>query len=240
VLIGKQPFTVIGVMQKKPEFMSSEAPDEYLNWIPVSTYQLLANPRYIDRISITYKNLNLLTGTKQQIQQIIALHHNADPDDSSIVNFTDLAKIQNTINTFFYGMQIFLGIIGSLTLLIAGVGIANVMFASIKRATHEIGVQMALGARTYHILFHYIAESFLVTIIGGSIGLVLSFLLVFGVRKITFQGKLIEVIGQPNPVLSLKVIFIVVVILGLTGFLAGLFPAMKAAKVDPAESLTYE
>ena len=240
IFVGSQPFTVIGIMQKKPQLISSEVPDEYMNWIPVTTYELLANPNVINSISITYKDLQQLKQTKQQIQKIIALNHNVDPDDYSIINFTDLAKIQKTVNTFFLGMQIFLGIIGFLTLLVAGVGIANVMYASIENTTHEIGIRIALGARTYHILIYYILESLLVTIVGGIVGLLFSWLLIYGINKIQFHGKLIDIIGQPHPVLSLSVIIIVVLVLGLIGFLAGLFPAQKAAKIDPAEALIYE
>jgi len=99
---------------------------------------------------------------------------------------------------------------------------------------------MAIGARTYQILMHYIAESLTVSLIGGLLGLLMSFLLVYGIQQIPMHGKLINAIGQPHPVLSLSVIFIVVLTLGLIGFLAGLFPALKAASIDPTEALAYE
>lgn len=240
IIVGNKPFLIIGVMQHKPQIVSHESPDEFSNWIPISTYELYTNPKIIDSIDIVYKESSLLPKLKQQVQETIAANHGADRSDTNIVDFTDYAKQQEQINNFFLGMQIFLGIVGALTLLVAGVGISNVMYASINRATHEIGLRMAIGAKTYQIIFHYISEALIATFFGGIIGLSLTSLLVNGLRSITFKGDLINAIGQPKPILSLLVIGIVVLILGIIGFLAGLFPALKAAKIDPTEALSYE
>jgi putative ABC transport system permease protein len=240
IYIDGRPFMIVGVMQKKPQMHAAEMPDDRLNWIPASTYELLNNPQQIDAIEIAYKDLEFLPQTKNTIQKVVALNHGVDPNDPSIVNFSDLAKDQEKINSFFVNMQIFLGIIGSLTLLIAGIGIANVMYASVARATRQIGLQMALGATTKHILVHYIFESLVVTVIGGIIGMIVTMLVIYLIRLIPMQGKVIEYIGQPEPVLSFLVLVIVIVVLGVIGFVAGLFPALKAAKIDPAEALVYE
>lgn len=238
--IGSKPFLIIGVMQHKPQIIAHQAPDAFSNWIPVSTYELYNNPQYMDSIDLTYKNPDLLPELEAHILQVIALNHGADSSDDNLVHFSEFAKRQQKITDFFLGMQIFLGIIGLLTLLVAGVGIANVMYAAINRATHEIGIRMAIGAKTYQILAHYVTESLTVSFIGGLLGLLMSFLLVYGLQQIPMHGKLIRVIGQPHPVLSLSVILIVVLTLGLIGFLAGLFPALKAASIDPTEALAYE
>lgn len=240
VSIGTWPFKVIGIMQKKSEMVASVSPDASFNWIPASTYELLANPTTVNAIMLEYKDVNKVKETKEQIQEVIAVNHNDDPHDSSVVNFSDLSENQQDVNNFFIGMQIFLGIIGSLTLLIAGVGIANVMFASVKRATHEIGIRFALGATTRQIISHYVMESLLATIIGGIIGIILTMFLVALIKQIPMQGRLIDAIGKPKPVLSFLVIIVVILVLGIVGFLAGLFPALKAAKIDPAEALIYE
>jgi putative ABC transport system permease protein len=240
VNIGNKPFLIIGAMQHKPQIVSHESPDEFSNWIPISTYELFINPAEIDSIDIVYSDALLLPVLKQQIQETVALIHSADSRDTSVVEFADYAKQQKKINIFFEGMQVFLGAIGALTLLIAGIGIANVMYASINRATHEIGIRMALGARTFHIIIHYVFEALVATFAGGIIGLVLASILVYVLRSIALKGQLIDIIGQPKPVLSLLVIFIVVSVLGVVGVLVGLFPALKAAKVDPTEALFYE
>jgi putative ABC transport system permease protein len=238
--IGSKPFLIIGVMQHKSQIIAHQAPDAFSNWIPFSTYELYNNPPYMDSIDLTYKNPNLLPELESHIWQIIALNHGADPSDDNLAHFFEFAKRQQKITDFFLGMQVFLGIIGFLTLIVAGVGITNVMYVSINRATREIGIRMAIGAKTYQILAHYIAEGLTVAFIGGLLGLSMSALLVYGLKQIPLHGRLIRVIGQPHPELSLTVILIVVLTLSLIGFLAGLFPALKAASIDPTEALGYE
>lgn len=240
VFVGNQTFLVIGVMRAQASFIASERPEEFSNFIPSSTYELLANPQIIDSISMSYKDLNNLEYTKKTIRTLISLNHGASPNDPGVVNFYDATKIQRTINMFFVGMQIFLGMIGVFTLLIGGVGIANVMYASIVGDTHSIGIRMALGARTQNILFRYISESVCAALIGGLIGLILSGLLVYGVSKIPITGRLLEIVGKPYPKLSFLVVIMVVLVLTITGFLAGIFPALKAASIDPADALSYE
>ncbi|MFH1334473.1 MAG: ABC transporter permease [Pseudomonadota bacterium] len=240
ITISNKPFLIVGAMEEKSQIVASEAPDAFSNWMPVNTYELLGNPQIINSISIKYQKPDQLDSLKKTIQKTIALDHGVDPADDNIVNFSDVAKQQEKITSFFLGMEIFLGIVGALTLMVAGVGIANVMFASVKKSTHEIGVRMAIGARAYQILLHYIFESFTATTLGGLLGLLMSYGLVYGLRTIPMSGRLIEAIGKPKPVLSIFVVLMVIVVLGVTGLFAGLFPALQAAKVDPAEALRYE
>ena len=240
VYINHQPFLVIGVMKDKPQMIAEQMPDAYLNWMPFSTYELIVNPSSIDTIVLTYQNPKLLAVTKKQIQKLVALNHHADPNDDNLIDFDDLASRQEKINNFFWGMEIFLGIIGTLTLIIAGVGIANVMLASIHRSIREIGMRMAIGAKTYHIMLHYTLESFNATILGGAIGILFSYATILLIKLIPMKGRLIDGIGKPTPILSLTVLLTVVGILGCIGFLAGFLPALRAAKIDPSEALRYE
>jgi putative ABC transport system permease protein len=241
IYIYGHPFTIIGVMQKKSQMSGgSGMHDSWLNWIPSSTYELLNNPQKIDLIAVSYKDFKNLLQTKANIQKVIALNHGADPADASIVSFSDIAEEQKKTNDFFVNMQIFLGIVGGLTLLLAGVGIANVMYAAVKRATQQIGIRMALGATAKHILFRYVAESLVATIVGGVLGIAIAAGFVHLIRLIPLQGKIFEYIGRPKPVISFLVLTIVIVVLGVVGLVAGLLPALKAAKIDPAEALIYE
>ncbi|MBN1684430.1 MAG: ABC transporter permease [Gammaproteobacteria bacterium] len=240
IKLNGNAFLIIGLMQEKSQLTGTDQPDFFTNWIPISTYETVANPQSIDSISITYKNSEKLDILKKQIQQIVALNHHVDPNDENIINFSDIAKQQKTITDFFLGLQIFLGIVGALTLLVAGVGIANVMYASVTRSTAEIGIRMAVGAKTYQIFLMYIGQSVAATIIGGILGILLTTIFVAGMKYLPLSGRLIETIGKPLPVLSWTVVFIVIFVLGLIGFLSGLFPAMKAASIDPAEALIYE
>jgi putative ABC transport system permease protein len=133
-----------------------------------------------------------------------------------------------------------LGLIGTLTLIVAGVGIANVMFISVKRATREIGIRMALGATSYKIMAYYGLEALITTAIGGIIGLLMAKGVVVIINKIPMKAELLQYFGSPRPVLSWTVMIVVIAILGAIGFLAGFFPARKAALINPAEALRYE
>lgn len=240
VLIGKQIFTVIGIMQPKLQLWNYQIPDKYLTWIPASTYRLLANPATVNNLIVVPHAVGNFAAIKQQIRTIIALDHGVDPNDQSILTIQDTATVQQKTNQLFTGMEIFLGVVGGITLLIAGIGVANVMLVSVKRATREIGIRMAIGARSYQVLMHYVLEGLLATAIGGALGILFAYLLTKLIALIPLQTSALQFLPKPQPVLSPLVAFIVILVLGLVGFCAGFFPARKAAQIDPAQALRYE
>ena len=136
------------------------------------------------------------------------------------------------------GIEIFLGSVGFLTLLIAGVGVANVMFAVVKERTREIGIKMAIGARKNYILAQFIFEALSIAFIGGTIGIMITWAIVFIVHLFPADSGPMQFLGRP--VISTSIMFLTVGILALVGLLAGFFPARRAANVDPVESLRYE
>ncbi len=240
VVLNNHSFKVIGVMQNKLQMWNYQAPDNYLSWIPANTHTMLAAPEKIDTFVIVPNDPDQLSAIKTNIRNVIAQNHHLDPQDKSIITLQDSHESQEKTNALFRGMEIFLGIVGALTLVIAGVGVANVMFISVRRATRDIGIRMAVGARRYQILCHYIFEALLTTAVGGLIGLLGAKIIIALINRIPMQGKFFQFIGKPTPVLSALVISTVIVILGLIGFLAGFFPAKKAANIDPAEALRHE
>jgi putative ABC transport system permease protein len=136
------------------------------------------------------------------------------------------------------GVSMFLFGVGFLTLLIAGVGVANVMYVVVKERTREIGIRMAVGARRRHILAQFMSEALLIAFLGGTIGILFSWGVISVVRMLPSGDGPMQFLGKP--ILSSVTMFLTAGILGLIGLLAGFFPARKAASVDPVESLRYE
>ena len=135
--------------------------------------------------------------------------------------------------------QGYLGIVGSLTLIIGGVGVANIMYAVVKERTREIGVKMALGAKRRWIIVPFVLEGVLYTLIGGTLGIIIATLLVSLTSFIPIESnKVMSFLGRPT--LSPQIGIATSLILGTIGLLAGYFPARRAASVDPAATLRYE
>jgi putative ABC transport system permease protein len=177
---------------------------------------------------------------QKQLTSLVARYNGVDPQDETILTIVDIHDMQQKIQTTLNGTEIFLGIVGAMTLVVAGVGVANVMFISVKRATREIGIRMAVGARAWQILWHYIVEALVTTFIGGVIGISLAALLVWAVKQIPIDNEIFQFFGKPMPVLSGLVMVVVIITLGITGLLAGFFPAWRAANVNPVEALRHE
>jgi len=137
------------------------------------------------------------------------------------------------------GMQIFFGIIGGLTLLVAGVGVANIMYVAVKERTAEIGVKMAMGAKRAQIMIQFMLEAILIAFLGGALGLLASFAIAGALGAIPSEGNdAIQWLGKPT--ISIPIAMITISVLALIGLISGYFPARKAASVDPVESLRYE
>lgn len=241
IIINQIPFIVIGVTEDKLQFWGYSWPqDNAQTWVPASTYYSLWRPQFVNDFVIIPKNSGQMDGLIKRIQQTIALKNGVSPEDEGILNTQNSQAAQEKTTTLFTGMEFFLGGVGTLTLLIAGVGIANVMYVSVSHATREIGIRMTVGAHSYQILGRYIAEAMLTTLLGGIIGVMLAWSVVELIQLIPMNSDFFVSIGRPRPVLSKMVVFIVIFILGIIGLLAGFFPARKASMINPAEALRYE
>jgi len=144
------------------------------------------------------------------------------------------------MNAIMIGLEAFLGVIGALTLIIGGVGVANIMFAAVTHRTREIGVQMALGARRLYITGSIVLESLALTFAGGvvGIGVGVTIVQILAAVQARVKSEAMEFLGTPT--ISIPIAVTTVTLLGLIGLLAGYFPARRAVSVQPAEALRFE
>lgn len=238
IILNNIPFTVIGVMIKKMQMSMYQGPDEDKATIPATTFQAIFGHKYLNNIVYKPKDASKAKKVEKEIQKILGGKYKFDPADDKALSLWDVIEGQETFDKVLLGFHIFLGIIGGMTLLIAGVGVANIMYVAVKERTREIGIKMALGAKRFHIMSQFILESLLIAILGGGLGIVISVIIIKIWGAIPMQADWMQWLGKP--VIDMEIAVITGVILGAIGILSGIFPSRKAASVNPVESLRYE
>ena len=238
LLVDGLPFTLVGIIQDKIQTSMNNGPDSYRAIMPYTTFRTTYGPKRVNSIVVRPSDPGKQEELKKEIFRVLARKYHFDPADDRtlfIWDFIEGEKINRKVMT---GISIFMGSVGLLTLLIAGVGVANVMYVVVKERTREIGIKMALGARRNYILSQFIFEALLIAFIGGTIGMLISWGAVSTVRLFPSDEGVMQFLGKP--VLSGSIMLVTSGILALIGLLAGFFPARRAASVDPVESLRYE
>jgi putative ABC transport system permease protein len=239
LLLNGLPYTVVGVMKKKIQMGTYSGPDAGQGAIPISTFKSQFGRERISVILVKPHDPARMKEALAHLAEILGAKYSFDPKDTRALGVWDTVENQKVTRNVLLGIQIFLGVVGGLTLLIGGIGVANIMYAVVKERTREIGVKMALGARASWITGPLVLEGMTYTFVGGLIGLVISILIISVLGLIPTEGnEALEFLGKP--VLSLTVGLSSAGILGLIGILAAYFPARRAARVDPAQTLRYE
>jgi len=236
--INNVPFIVIGVMIEKIQMGMYNGPDVDKIVIPLSTYRLMNGPTRVDRIIYAPREPAHNKLVEQNVREVLAARYRFDPNDDQALLFWDVIELSKGMGLVLVGIELFLGVIGGMTLLVAGVGIANIMYVSARQRTREIGVKMALGARRRDIVRQFLLEAMSIAGAGGAIGLVLSLALIAALAQVPMEESGLQWLGKP--IFSPTVAAVTISVLGLVGILAGYFPARKASRLDPVEALRYE
>jgi putative ABC transport system permease protein len=238
ILLDGVPYTVVGLIQKKVQTAMNNGPDTRRAIIPYTTFRTAYGYKNVNSIVLQPSDPALQGNIKTALYEVLGRKYRFDPKDERAVPMWDFIEAEKISKKIGVGVSIFLFSIGFLTLLIAGVGVANVMYVVVKERTREIGIKIAVGARRSYILAQFIFESLLIALSGGTAGILFCYAVVAIFQTLPAEDGAMQVLGRP--VFSLSLVLMTVGILGAIGFAAGVFPARKAASVDPVESLRYE
>jgi putative ABC transport system permease protein len=241
IVINRIPFTVIGVLQKKIQDSMYNGPDAEQVYLPYHAYRQIDNRRRINQIHIQPHTASQSKLIEDRVKTLLGRKYRFDPADRYATSFWNTIEDAKQGQAIFKGIEIFLGIIGALTLLIGAVGVTNLMYAVAKERTKEIGVKLAIGARRRVIVGQFFLETVFVFAKGTFWGFIAAFNVVHLIRlaPINYDSFGIEAYLL-RPEFSLRIFVAYTVVLGVLCFLSGIFPALRASRANPIESLRYE
>ncbi|MDD8016070.1 MAG: ABC transporter permease [Acidobacteriota bacterium] len=235
LFIDGVPFTIVGVMREKTQNSNYNGNrDERCAFIPWTTYASLYGVKYVSNLIFRPLDLERSKETMQRVKDHLSKLSGFSPADPDALGVWDTLELEKQLKMFFVAFSIFLGAIGSLTLLVGGVGVASIMRVVVEERTREIGVKLAVGACRRTILWQFFCESIVIMLLGGLIGFGLSVAVLKAIGTLA-HGGFTEFIGVPilNPLVIVSTILILLVI----GVMAGMIPARTAASTDPIEAL---
>jgi putative ABC transport system permease protein len=241
IIINRIPFTVIGVLQKKIQDSSYNGPDADQIYLPFAAFRRLDNRRRIDRIHIQPRLGDQANLIEDRVRVLLGRKDRFDDGDRYALGFWNTVESAKDGEAIFRGIEIFLGVMGVLTLLIGAVGVTNLMYAMVKERTKEIGVKLAIGARRRVIVQQFFLETVFIFAKGTFWGFLTAFNLVQLIRLVPINYGSFGIDAYLlRPVFSWRILLAYLTILGGLVFLSGIFPALRASRANPIESLRYE
>lgn len=236
VYIDEIPFLVVGVMQEKTQNSSYNQRDRDRAFIPMTTFKAVFGYRYLSNFVYQIADPHISKSIQKQVYSVLGKKFKFDPNDKETLGIWDTTEFDRFIFYFSLGFKLFMGIIGVITLIVGGIGLANIMYVVVQERTREIGIRRASGARRREIMGQFILEAFIVIGLGALIGFALALGLILLFQAIP-MGTFREAVGTPelNPMVGL----VTIVILGSIGFLAGYFPARRASRLNVIDCLRY-
>jgi putative ABC transport system permease protein len=241
IVINRIPFTVVGVLKEKMQDSMYQGPDADQIYLPFTAFIQFDRQRFIDRIHIRPRKASQSLIVEDRVRTLLGRKYHFAADDRYALGVWNTIEDSKEALAIFKGIEIFLGIIGALTLLIGAVGVTNLMYAVVKGRTKEIGIKMALGARRRVIVQQFLLETLFVFAKGTFWGFITAFNLVHLIRLIpvSYESFGIEAYLL-RPVFSAQIFAVYMAVLIVLVILSGIFPAVRASKSNPIESLRYE
>lgn len=236
-------FTVIGVLVKKTQITNYEAPDDVTAYIPYSTLSTMAYTRYLNNIVVLPASNQFKDRIIADLRAALARAHNFHARDERAVNILDWNQFRSLVTTLSLGLQILLTIIGALTLTIGAVGVMNIMLVAVTERTREIGVLKALGARRIYILMQILFEALILTGTGAFFGFLLAAFMTHMLGSLPLLGPLFEDTSGRSDIhllISFSALLTSTLVLMVVGLVAGLVPAIRAARLNPVQAIRNE
>ena len=233
IRIKKIPFTVVGVLSSKGQSPQGQDQDDTI-YVPVTTAQKklfgTTFPGMVRIIMVKGKSADTLSAAEKQITELLRQRHRIGAKQDNDFTVRNLTQVMQTAEQSTKVMALLLGAIASVSLLVGGIGIMNIMLVSVTERTREIGIRMAIGAKTWDIRLQFIIEALILSLIGGVAGIIAG---ISGSKIITLFAGWSTVVSPFSVVIAFG-------FSGLVGIFFGFYPAYKASLLDPIEALRYE
>ena len=243
IAINGLRFTVIGVLRTKTQVANYNTPDNECAFIPYETASLYRDLKYPDDIVWMPANPVFREQAVRQVQETLARLHNFSPNDERAVHTFVFNEYIRLVDTMGIALRLLLGFIGTLTLAIGGVGLANIMLVSVTQRTREIGMLKSIGATRRAILAQFLLEAVAIVTVGGIIGVAAGWAVTAVLGSLPLLGPLFHQTNGAGDIrlrISTFAVITSTALLESIGLIAGLLPAIKAARLDPIEALRYE
>jgi putative ABC transport system permease protein len=227
VRIGGQRFRVIGLLEKQGKFLGLADMDRRAI-TPIKAYGQLFSLRSNIQIAVKFPNEEILEEGEYEIEGIMRRVRGLDATEESDFELNKPQAFEAQLSSFKAGLYMVGGGLTALSLIIGGIGVMNIMFVSVRERTKEIGIRKAVGAKAWEILYQFLIEAVIMSLLGGLIGLLLSYPLSILLNQIFVAS------------IDITVVVAAIVLCSIVGLIFGFIPAYRAAKSDPIESLRYE
>lgn len=236
-------FTVVGLLEKKTQISNYSTPDDMTVFVPFTTLSGLTDTRYLDDVVLLPASNLFRDRIVADVRSALARVHNFNVTDTRAVEIIEWNKFLAIVANVSFGLKVLLTIIGTLTLSIGAIGVINIMLVSVTERTREIGVLKALGARRRHILLQILLEGLTLTMSAGVLGFLLAALLIKIIGSLPFLGEIFDDSsgrGDIRLAVSLSALIVSSTILSAVGVVAGMIPAVRAARLDPVQAMRTE
>lgn len=230
IQIRNIPFTVVGVLKEKGESEVGRDQDDIVIAPWTTVLYRLKGGRYIDMVNVSINELDNMEKAEDELTGIIRAAHRLNDNEDDDFTIQSQTEITDTINQTTKIMTLLLGAIASVSLIVGGIGIMNIMLVSVTERTHEIGIRISVGARSNDIMMQFLIEAVVLSVGGGIIGIVISYFISF----------LLNNVFNTYTIIKPDIVLLSFMFSAMVGVFFGYYPAKKAASLNPIDALRYE